>query len=221
VKSARQRLSLWDIDKEQIDQIENSGEPIRAVVVRSPVSGFVSAKTALQGMKIAPPDTLYDIMDLSSIWIQADVYEVNLPFVKIGQPALIQLPYQPGKTLRGRVAFIDPVLDEKTRTVKARLEFSNPGEMLKPEMYVDVIFGGYRGRGIAVPDSAVISTGERTIVFVSKGDGIFEPREVTVGTKVRGFYEIKTGISAGEKVVTGANFLLDSESKLKASMAAK
>ncbi len=218
VESARERLSLWDIPNDQIAQIEKTREPIRALLIRSPMRGFISAKTAIQGMKVMPSDTLYDITDLSSIWVLADVYEVNLPFVKIGLPAVIQLPYQSGITLRGRVTFIDPTLDEKTRTVKARLEFPNPGEKLKPEMYVDVIFGGTMGRGIAVPESAVISTGERMIVFVAKGDGVFEPRAVVTGIKVRGCYEIKKGIAAGEKVVTGANFLLDSESKLKASI---
>jgi Cu(I)/Ag(I) efflux system membrane fusion protein len=218
VESSRERLSLWDITEEQILQIEQTREPIRALLIRSPVSGFISDKIAIQGMKIMPSDTLYTIADLSSIWVQADIYEVNLPFVKIGMPAVIQLPYQPGKTLRGRVTFINPTLDEKTRTVKARLELPNPGEMLKPEMYVDVILGGTMGRGIAVPESAVISTGERTIVFVAIGDGVFEPREVVTGLKVRGFYEIKKGVAAGERVVTEANFLLDSESKLKASI---
>ena len=218
VESGRERLALWDITREQISQIEKTREPIRALLIRSPVSGFISDKTAIQGMKITPADTLYKITDLSSVWVQADVYEVNLPFVKVGLPAAIQLPYQPGKTLRGRVTFINPTLDEKTRTVKARLEFPNPGEILKPEMYVDVIFGGTMGRGVAVPDSAVISTGERMIVFVARGDGVFEPREVLTGLKVRGFYEIKKGVAAGEEVVTGANFLLDSESKLKASI---
>ena len=211
-------MSLWDINKEQIAQIEKTREPIRALLIRSPVSGFISDKTAIQGMKIAPSDTLYNITDLSAVWVQADIYEVNLPFVKIGLPAVIQLPYQSGKTLHGRVTFINPTLDEKTRTVKARLEFPNPGEMLKPEMYVDVILGGTVGRRVAVPESAVISTGERMVVFVARGDGVFEPREVVTGLKVRGFYEITKGVSAGEKVVTEANFLLDSESKLKASI---
>ncbi len=220
-ESARQRLSLWDIGNEQIAQLEKNREPIKALLIRSPVSGFVSAKTALQGMKVMPSDTLYDITDLSSVWVQADVYEVNLPFVKVGSPAVIELPYQSGKTLRGRVTFINPTLEEKTRTVKARLEFSNPSGKLKPDMYVNVVFGGSMGRGVAVPESAVISTGERMVVFIAKGDGVFEPREVVTGVKVRGFYEIKKGIGAGEKVVTGANFLLDSESKLKASMAGK
>jgi membrane fusion protein, copper/silver efflux system len=218
VASARERLSLWDIGPEQIAQIEENREPLRALLIRSDVSGFVSAKTAIHGMKITPSDTLYDITDLSSVWVLADVYELNLPFVKVGIPAQIQLPYQAGKLLHGRVTFIDPTLDEKTRTVKARLEFSNPGEMLKPEMYVDVVFGGTLGRGIAVPESSVISTGERMIVFVAKEDGVFEPREVSTGVKIRGFYEIKKGVAAGEKVVIGANFLLDSESKLKASI---
>jgi Cu(I)/Ag(I) efflux system membrane fusion protein len=220
-ESSRERLSLWDISKEQLVLLEKTREPIKALLISSPVSGIVSAKTALQGMKIMPSDTLYDITDLSSIWVQADVYEVNLPFLKVGSPAIIELPYQSGKTLRGRVTFINPTLDEKTRTVKARLEFYNPGGMLKPDMYVNVVFGGSVGRGVAVPENAVISTGERMVVFVSKGVGVFEPREVTAGVKVRGFYEIKKGVAAGEKVVTGANFLLDSESKLKASIAGK
>jgi Cu(I)/Ag(I) efflux system membrane fusion protein len=221
VESARERLSLWDINPEQIAQLGKTREPIKALLIRSPVNGIVSAKTALQGMKIMPSDTLYDIADLSSVWIQADVYEVNLPFVKVGSPTVIELPYQSGKTLRGRVTFINPMLDEKTRTVKARLEFSNPGGMLKPDMYVNVVFGGTMGRGVAVPESAVISTGERMVVFIAKGDGVFEPREVVTGVKVRGFYEIKKGIAAREQVVTAANFLLDSESKLKAAIAGK
>jgi len=129
------------------------------------------------------------------------------------------LPYEPGKKFTGRVSFINPTLDEKTRTVKARIEFANPREILKPEMYGDVLIHGSRGFGVAVPDNAVISTGERNIVFVAKGNGVFEPREVTVGVKVRNLYEIKEGVTAGEQVVTGANFLLDSESKLRATLA--
>jgi len=129
------------------------------------------------------------------------------------------LPYQPGKRFSGRVTYINPTLDEKTRTVKARIEIANPQGTLKPEMYGDVLIHGTRGSGVAVPDDAVISTGERSIVFVAKGNGLFEPREVTVGVKVRDLYEIKSGLEAGEQVVTGANFLLDSESKLKATLA--
>ncbi len=220
VESARERLALWDIGDEEIMRLEKTREPIRALTIYSPVTGFVTAKTAVEGLRVMPGDTLYDIVDLSSIWVMADVYEVNLPFVRIGQHAEMQLPYEPGKKFWGRVTFINPTLDEKTRTVKARIEFLNPQATLKPEMYGDVLIHGSRGYGVAVPDDAVISTGERNVIFVAKGGGLFEPREVTVGVKVRNLYEIKSGVSVGEQVVTGANFLLDSESKLKATLAA-
>jgi membrane fusion protein, copper/silver efflux system len=220
VAAARQRLALWDIGDNDIRELERTRKPIRALTIFSPVSGFVMQKTALQGLKAMPADTLYDIVDLSTIWVLADIYEVNVSFVRLGQPASISLAYQPGKTWRGRVTFINPTVDPATRTVKARLEFANPGNELKPDMYADVVIGGARGNGIAVPESAVIATGERNIVFVARENGVFEPREVTLGVRVRNLYEIKRGISVGESVVTGANFLLDSESKLKASVSA-
>ncbi len=218
VAAARQRLALWDIGDNDIRELERTRKPIRALTIFSPVSGFVMQKTALQGLKAMPADNLYDIVDLSTVWVLADIYEVNVSFVKLGQPASISLAYQPGKTWRGHVTFINPTVDPATRTVKARLEFANPGNELKPDMYADVVIGGARGNGIAVPESAVIATGERNIVFVAKGNGLFEPREVTLGVRVRNLYEIKQGISEGERVVTGANFLLDSESKLKSSI---
>ncbi len=217
LSAARQRLSLWDISAEQIRQLENTRTPFRALTIYSPASGYVTGKTAVHGMRVMPGENLYDIVDLSIVWVLADVYEVNMPLVRLGQPATITLPYQPGKTWRGRVAFISPTLDPATRTVKARLEFANPAGDLKPEMYADVVMGGVRASGLAVPESAVLATGERNIVFVARGGGAFEPREVVTGGKVRDLYEIKQGLSEGEQVVTGANFLLDSESKLKAS----
>jgi RND family efflux transporter MFP subunit len=157
-------------------------------------------------------------VDLSTVWIMADLYEANLPFVKVGDAANITLPYHPGRVWQGRISFINPALDEKSRTVKARIELENPSGYLKPDMYAEAVLHGRLGRGVVVPDSAVMGTGEREIVFVAKGDGLFEPREVKTGIKVRGFYEIKSGIADGESVVTGANFLLDSESKLKAAI---
>jgi Cu(I)/Ag(I) efflux system membrane fusion protein len=219
VGSARQRLALWDISAEQIAQIEKTGEPIRALTIYSPVSGFVTAKIAVQGMRITPADILYDIQDLSSVWIMADLYENQVPFVKIGDPATVTLAYMPGRIFKGRISYINPALDEKSRTLKVRIELANTSGSLKPDMYAEVILGGSLGRGVAVPDSAVMGTGEREIVFIAKGGGHFEPREVKTGVKVRGYYEIKKGVSAGEQVVTGANFLLDSESKLKAAVA--
>lgn len=220
VEAARQRLALWDISPEQIAEIERRRAPIRALTLYSPVSGYVIAKRAAQGNRVAPADTLYDIVDLSKVWIMADLYEVDLPFVTIGAPAAVALPYMPGRVFRGRVDYIDPVLDGKSRTVKARIELPNPAGLFKPDMYAQVEIRGKSGRGVAVPDSAVMGTGERHIVFVAKGDGLFEPRTVTTGVMVRGYYEIKSGLAAGEQVVTGANFLLDSESKLKAALSA-
>jgi membrane fusion protein, copper/silver efflux system len=220
VAAARQRLALWDIGDKDIQELETTRKPIRALTIFSPVSGYVTAKTILQGLKVMPGDHLYDIVDLSTVWVLADIYEVNLPFIRLGQPASISLAYQPGKTWRGRVVFIDPTVDPATRTVKARLEFANPYNELKPDMYADVVIGGSRGSGIAIPESAVIATGERNIVFVAKGNGLFEPREVVLGVRVRNLYEIRQGVMEGEQVVTGANFLLDSESKLKASVSA-
>ncbi len=218
VEAARQRLSYWDIGLDQIAHLERTREPIKALIIRSPVSGFVSAKTAAHGMRVMPSDVLYDIIDLSTVWVLADVYEVNMPLVRVGQPAEISLPYDTGRIWKGRISYLYPTLDEKTRTLKARLEFPNSSGLLKPEMYVDVVLKTGIGRVLAVPESAVLSTGERMLVFVSKGGGLFEPREVNTGVKVRNYYEIRTGLAAGETVVTGANFLLDSESKLKASI---
>jgi Cu(I)/Ag(I) efflux system membrane fusion protein len=220
VAAARQRLALWDIGEQDIHELEKTRKPVRALTIFSPASGYVTSKTAVHGLKVMPGDNLYDIVDLSTVWVLADVYEVNLPFVNVGLPASMTLAYRPGKTWRGRVTFINPTLDPVTRTVKARLEFANPGNELKPDMYADVVIGGARATGIAVPESAVIATGERNIVFVARGNGVFEPREVILGTRVRNLYEIKKGVSEGETVVTGANFLLDSESKLKASLSA-
>jgi membrane fusion protein, copper/silver efflux system len=184
----------------------------------SPVEGYVSAKMAVQGNRVMPTDTIYEITDLSAIWILADLYEADLASVKVGDPATITLPYQPGRALRGHVSFINPAMDEKSRTAKARIELENPLDLLKPDMYTEVVLRGRAGSGLVVPDSAVMGTGEREIVFVAKGNGLFEPREVKTGVKVRGYYQIKSGVASGERVVTGANFLLDSESKLRAAI---
>jgi membrane fusion protein, copper/silver efflux system len=217
VAAARQRLSLWDIDESQIRELEKSRKPLRALTIFSPVSGYVLIKTVVHGMRIMPGQDLYDIVDLSTVWILADVYEVNLSSVRLGQPATVTLPYEPGRTWRGRVSYIDPTVDPATRTVKARLEIANTAGLLKPEMYAEVVIGGSRGKGVAVPESAIIATGERNIVFVARDGGVFEPRQVVLGTRVRNVCEIREGLAEGEKVVVGASFLLDSESRLKAA----
>jgi len=218
LEAARRRLSFWDIGAAQIEQLEKTREPMRAVTIRSHVSGYITAKTVVHGARIMPSDSLYDLMDLSRVWVMADVYEVNLPFVKAGMPATVTLSYDPGRSWKGRVSYLNPSLDSATRTIKARVEIENSELALKPGMYTNVTIGGKLFRALAVPESAVISTGERSVVFVSKGEGTFEPREITAGVKAHGFWEVKSGLTEGEKVATGANFLLDSESKLRAAI---
>lgn len=217
LEAARQRLALWDVGPKEIDKIRETGQPIKAIIVRSPVSGYITAKTAIHGTRVTPSDSLYDIVDLSRVWVVADVYEINVPFVKPGMPATVELPYESNQKFQGKVAYVDPVLDPVSRTVKARIEIPNSGTTLKPEMFATVNFGGASAKTLVVPDSAVLSTGERMIVFVDQGNGRFQPREITTGARVRGFYEVKSGLTAGERVVTSGNFLLDSESRLRAA----
>jgi RND family efflux transporter MFP subunit len=184
----------------------------------SPYGGFVTAKMASHGVKVSPNDALYDITDLSAVWVIADVYEDSLALIREGQPAEVSLAFVPGRKWRGRISYLFPMLDEKTRTAKVRLEFPNPGNLLKPEMYADVEIKASYGKGLVIPESAVISTGDRMIVFVAKGQNQFVPREITTGLKVKGLYEVQEGLSTGEQVVTEANFMLDSESKLQSAI---
>jgi Cu(I)/Ag(I) efflux system membrane fusion protein len=216
--SARRRLLLWDMSPTDIDRVVRSGKTQRDVVIRSPVDGVVLTKNAILGTRVMPTDTLYEIGDLSHVWILADVYEFDLPYVRAGQTAQVTISSIPGRSLIGRVTFVSPTLDEKTRTAKVRLELDNPGGLLRPDMYADVILQEPVGMAVAVPDSAVLQTGTRSIAFVDRGNGQFEPREVRTGVKANGYYEIKSGISAGEIVAVDANFLIDSESRLRAAL---
>jgi membrane fusion protein, copper/silver efflux system len=216
--SARQRLLLWDISPGEISELERTGKPRKALTLFSPVDGFVMSKNAVQGARVMPADTLFEIAGIRRVWVLADVYESEAPFVAVGQTARMSLSYLPGRTWTGKVSFISPVLDEKTRTVKVRVQFENPDGNLKPEMYADVALERRLGRVVTVPDGAVLSTGTRSIVFVAKGEGRFEPRVVKTGAKVDGLFEIREGIRAGEEVVTQANFLIDSESRLKSAL---
>lgn len=218
-ESARQRLLLWDISSGEIQKLERTGRPQKALTLYSPVDGFVLSKNAVAGARVMPADTLFEIADIRRVWVLADIYESEAPFVQPGQTAKMSLSYLPGRTWTGKVTFIAPVLDEKSRTVKARLEFQNPDATLKPEMYADVLLERPLGRVVTVPEGAVLSTGSRAIVFVAKGEGRFEPREVKTGARVNGYWEIREGVAAGEQVVTQANFLIDSESRLKAALA--
>ncbi len=217
--AARQRLLLWDIKPAEIRELERTGVARKSVTIYSPANGYVLNKVAVEGARVTAGEPLFQIANLDRVWIQADVYESELPFIRLGALATTTLSYIPGRTWTGRVTFIAPTVDPVTRTVKVRSEFDNPDGALKPDMFGDVVIEQPARTVVAVPDSAVLQTGTRSIVFVVKGDGTFEPREVTLGTDADQFYEVRSGLTAGEKVVTQANFLIDSESRLKAALA--
>jgi Cu(I)/Ag(I) efflux system membrane fusion protein len=219
LEAARQRLLLWQIAPEDIAAIEKAGEPLRTVPLYAPISGYVIARTAYHGMKVMPADTLFDIVDLSSVWVVADVYEYELPRLKLGQKATVTLAYWPGKEWAGPVTYIYPAVDEKSRTVKVRIDVTNPEGDLKPEMFAQVVIKGAAREALAVPDDAVLDSGTRKIVFLSPGRGRLVPREVEVGERSGGMTEIRKGLEEGDTVALGANFLVDSESQLKAALA--
>ncbi len=217
-ESARRRLKLWDISDDQIKALEESGQPRKTLTLYAPYSGFVLEKMAYKGMNVMPGMALFKLADLSVVWLYADIYEYELPFIRLGQQASIQLSYLPGETFKGKVIYIYPSLDPNTRTAKVRFEFPNPHGRLKPEMYANVEIRVHLGRKLVVPEEAIIDTGLRQIVILDKGEGYFEPREVKVGAKVDNYYEVIRGLKIGDRVVTSANFLIDSESKFREAM---
>ena len=215
LEAARERLRLWDITDSQIKKIEESGKPIRTLTIYSPVSGYIVQKMALQGMRVMPGEKLFDVADLSTVLVIADIYEYELPLIKMGDTAKINLSYFPGKEFFSTIDFIYPTLSEETRTTKVRFTIPNSDGALKPNMYTDVQVKIDLGTKLAIPAEAVIDTGERHVVYVDKGGGNFEPREVALGLKGNGMVEVIRGLNAGERVASAANFLIDSEAKLK------
>ena len=215
LEAAKERLRLWDITDEQIKKIEETGQPIKTLTLYSPVSGYVTQKIAIQGMKLMPGEKLFDIVDLSSVWVMADIYEYELPVIKLGEQATISLSYFPGREFLSKIDYIYPTLAGESRTAKIRFTLPNPGGQLKPQMFTNVTLKINLGKRLVVPEDAVIDTGLRQIVYVDKGDGNFEPREVSVGLKTDQMVEVTKGLRAGEKVASSANFLIDSEAKLK------
>jgi len=219
-ESARRRLKLWDISDDQIKTLEESGQAKKTLTLSSPFSGFVLEKMAYKGMSLMPGMALFRLADLSAVWLYADIYEYELPFIRLGQQATIQLSYLPGEAFSGKAIYIYPSLDPNTRTAKVRFEFPNSEGKLKPEMYGNVEIKIHLGQRLVVPESAIIDTGLRQMAIVDKGNGYFESREVKVGAKVENYYEVISGLKAGERVVTSANFLIDSESKFKEAVGA-
>ncbi|MBM4351619.1 MAG: efflux RND transporter periplasmic adaptor subunit [Deltaproteobacteria bacterium] len=219
-ESAKRRLKLWDISDDQIKALEESGQAKKTLTLYSPFSGFVLEKMAFKGMSLMPGMALFKLADLSTVWVYADIYEYELPFIRLGQQAAIQLSYLQGEIFTGKTIYIYPSLDPNTRTARVRFEFPNPDGKLKPEMYGNVEIKVHLGQRLVVAEGAIIDTGLRQMAIVDKGDGYFEPREVKVGAKVDHYYEILKGLKAGERVVTSANFLIDSESRFKEAVGA-
>lgn len=213
--AARQRLKLWDITDDQIRELEKRRTPTRTITLHSPASGFVIAKPVIQGMRVMAGEKLLDIADLSTVWVVADIYEQDLPVVRVGQPATIGFTAFPGETIETTIDFLYPELAGETRTMKARLVVANPEGRLRPQMYSDVLINIALGERLVVPEAAVLNTGTRQMVYIDQGDGIFAPREVTTGVKGEGLVEITEGLEQGERVASEANFLIDSEARLK------
>jgi membrane fusion protein, copper/silver efflux system len=218
LEAARQRLLFWDVTPEDIARLEKTGEVGRTLDLHAPLGGYVVEKTAFHGMRVTPADALFDIADLSKLWILADVYESDLAAVRQGMAAEIRLPYQPGRAFRGAVTYINPTVEPATRTIKVRIEVANEGALLKPEMYADVLLRTDLGSALFVPDSAILKPGDRRLVFLDHGDGRLEPREIELGARSEGGYQVLSGLQEGDRVVTSANFLIDSESSMKAAL---
>lgn len=218
--SAKKRLAYWDITEAQILEVERTGDVRKTLTLYSPFRGVVVSKAAFDGTKVMAGMELFRIADLSRVWVQGDVYEYELPWVKVGVPATVTLDYLPGKTYRGKISYVYPYLEGKTRTATLRVELDNPGGVLKPDMYAHIELQPRVGeRTVLVPSEAVIRTGIRNVVFVAKGEGRFEPREVKLGMEgEEGIVQVLSGLREKENVVVSSQFLLDSESSLKEAL---
>ena len=218
VDVARRRLELWDIPEEEVAALEKTGKPRKSLTLRSPISGTVLAKQVFAGQYVMPQSDLYLVADLSTVWLQAKVFQYELPHVAIGMPASVSFSSLPStRPLAGKIVFIDPVVDEMSRSVQVRVELSNSSGTLRPGMFGDVSITHAMGSGLTVPASAVIRTGERDIAFRALASDRFAPVEVRIGSLGFGDrFEVLEGLDAGDQVVTSANFLIDSESRLEA-----
>lgn len=218
LKATEERLHYWDINKDQIDALRQNKKITRTLKIVSPVSGILTEKMgdSLEGIQVTPGMNIYKIADLSTVWVQIEVYEYQIRQLRLGQTARITVDAFPGRQWTGRIAYIDPTVNPQTRTLKAYVEIANPRWQLRPQMYANVVIPVPAASGIVrVPEEAVLHTGERNVVIVQKEEGLFEPREVQIGATGGGHQEIRSGLRAGEVVVTSSQFLIDSESNLK------
>ncbi len=217
MEASRRRLEYWDISAAQINELEKTGQVRKTLTLTSPVNGVVTKRLVTRGQFVQVGAPLLEVADLSEIWVEADIYEYELPWIKVGQHAAMTLTYLPGEVYHGRLEYLYPYLSGTTRTARVRLKFPNPGFKLKPEMYAQVeISSPLPQPVVAVPSEAVLDSGERQLVFVALGQGRFEPRPVKLGVEAGdGWYQVLSGLKGGEEVVTSAQFLLDSESRIR------
>jgi len=219
VSSARRRLGYWDIPAADVARMERTGQVLRTATLRAPQSGFVIEKNVFQGQRIMAGDALYKIADLSTVWVEGEVFEQDLPSIRLRQRVMAELQSLPGQALAGSITFINPTLDPETRTVRVRVELPNSGLQLKPGMYATLRFTGVsRAAALSVPRAAVLSTGERNLVFVKRADGMLEPRLVDLGLATNDRIQILRGLAPGETVVSSATFLVDAESNLGSAL---
>jgi RND family efflux transporter MFP subunit len=218
VTSARQRLLAWDLPAEDLRKLDETRKAVDAVLFRAPVNGFVIEKQAVKGLHVMPGQSLYKVSDLSVVWVEAEVYESELAAVRVGDAATVTVDAYRGEGFAGRVIYIYPYLDDKTRTNKVRVQLANRGGRLKPGMYANVELKSRGRSGLVVPTNAVLDSGSEQVVFVAQGDGLFQPRKVKIGRRLGDSTEILEGLTEGDQVATGASFFLDSESQLRASL---
>jgi membrane fusion protein, copper/silver efflux system len=216
-QAAKRRLELWDLSEAQIQQVLATGQPIKNITLYSPIRGYVLERKAFSQVKVMPDTDLYTVVDLSRVWIMADVYEYEAPNIRLGQTARVTLSYDKNRSFLAKVSYIQPQVDPMTRTLKVRLDAGNPGLALKPDMYVDVTFNVDSAPALTVPSGAVLQAGDKNTVYVGHGEGYLEPRDVTIGEQKGDRITILKGLKAGERIVTSGNFLVDSESQLKSA----
>jgi Cu(I)/Ag(I) efflux system membrane fusion protein len=215
---ARARLLLLGISDLDIQELEKRSKPLEAINIRAPRDGYVGKRTAQVGLYVTPGEELFEIADLATVWVVADVYESEIERLRVGQKASMALQAMPGQVFTGKVSFIYPAVNPSSRTIQVRLEFKNPHTRLRPGMFADVTLDLGAVEGLVVPADALVDTGESQYLFVALPGGRFEPRSVKVGARTGDRVQILTGVSAGERVVTTANFLIDSESRLRAAI---
>lgn len=221
IEAARRRLAYWDISEAQLRQLEQSGQPQRTLTLYAPASGTVTRKDVVAGQQVMAGQTLFELADLSTLWLMADVYEQDLGWVRPGTEARIELPYEPGRLAHGRVDYVYDTLNPETRTAKARIRVANPGLALKPHMFATItLLGDTAAPTPVVPADAVLRSGEDAVVLLALGGGRFQPVAVLLGTETGGRVQVLSGLQGGEQVVVGAQFLIDSEARLRTAVGA-